>query len=108
MSSRKAQKATARTWFGQWRHGTAPARKHVLATHTASPSSSQALAAAPYRVCLATKEDERHAAFGLRFRVFNLEMNEGLESSYLTGEDTDAFDSVCDHLIVRHAASGEV
>ncbi len=35
-------------------------------------------------------------------------MNEGLESSYQTGEDTDVFDAVCDHLIVRHSASGEV
>lgn len=35
-------------------------------------------------------------------------MNEGLDSSYETGEDTDAFDPVCDHLIVRHGAMGEI
>ncbi len=48
------------------------------------------------------------AAFRLRFRVFNLELKEGLESSYQTGRDIDDFDSVCDHLIVEHIGTGEV
>lgn len=61
-----------------------------------------------YRVRLAATEAERLAAFRLRFLVFNLELNEGLESAYRDGYDTDAFDVVCDHLIVEHAASGTV
>ncbi|HEY6349102.1 MAG TPA: GNAT family N-acyltransferase [Candidatus Angelobacter sp.] len=61
-----------------------------------------------YCAGLAETDSERRAAFRLRFRVFNLEMNEGLEGSYQTGEDTDAFDAVCDHLIVRHEATGEI
>lgn len=64
--------------------------------------------AEPYCVGLAETDGERRAAFRLRFRVFNLEMKEGLDSSYQTGEDTDAFDSICDHLIVRHGATGEI
>jgi putative hemolysin len=48
------------------------------------------------------------AALRLRFLVFNLELNEGLATAFETGYDTDHFDSVCDHLIVEQAATGEV
>jgi len=47
-------------------------------------------------------------AFRLRFLVFNLELNEGLEASYATGHDMDEFDRVCDHLIVEHAGTGKI
>lgn len=40
--------------------------------------------------------------------VFNLELREGLEHSYATFLDADAFDEVCDHLIVEDTVSGEV
>lgn len=43
----------------------------------------------------------------LRFRVFNLELNEGLQGSYQTGLDGDAFDQQCQHLIVEHLGTGE-
>jgi putative hemolysin len=61
-----------------------------------------------YRARLAVSEPDRLAAFRLRFLVFNLELNEGLESAYADGYDTDAFDAVCDHLIVEHAATGAI
>jgi putative hemolysin len=61
-----------------------------------------------YLVRLAVTEEDRRAAFRLRFEVFNLELNEGLDSAYLTGEDHDPFDAVCDHLIVEHHATGKV
>jgi putative hemolysin len=61
-----------------------------------------------YRVRLASSEADRMAVFRLRFMVFNLELNEGLDTAHATGFDTDQFDAVCDHLIVEHAASGEV
>ena len=54
-----------------------------------------------YRVRLAETEEDRLAACRLRFKVFNIEMGEGLESSYLTGLDTDRFDLVCEHLLVE-------
>src|SRR5215469_2960299 len=66
------------------------------------------LRSGPYCVRLAESIYDRRAAFRLRFRVFNLEMNEGLESAFSTGEDRDAYDEVCDHLIVRHEPSDQV
>src|SRR5437899_2516241 len=72
------------------------------------PLEDRELQSAPYRVYLARTEDERRAAFRLRFRVFNLELNEGLESAYQTGEDTDEFDPFCDHLVVQDDSTGSV
>ncbi|MGD0446313.1 MAG: GNAT family N-acyltransferase [Edaphobacter sp.] len=57
---------------------------------------------------LALTEEERMSAFRLRFLVFNLEMNEGLDSAYVDGYDRDHFDDVCDHLIVEDRRTGAV
>jgi putative hemolysin len=54
-----------------------------------------------YRMRMAESSEDRIAACRLRFRVFNIELGEGLESSYRTGLDTDQFDDVCEHLIVE-------
>lgn len=54
-----------------------------------------------YRLRLAESVEDRTAACRLRFKVFNIELSEGLESSYETGLDTDRFDDVCDHLLVE-------
>lgn len=78
----------------------------VLPLHRADESIN--LRHGPYRLRLATTEAEILAALRLRFLVFNLELGEGLESAYATGYDTDPFDSVCDHLIVEHLASGRI
>jgi putative hemolysin len=61
-----------------------------------------------YVARLALTRADRAAAYRLRFVVFNLELQEGLESAYLTGFDTDRYDEICDHLIVEHGASGEI
>jgi putative hemolysin len=61
-----------------------------------------------YVARLALTHQDRAAAFRLRFVVFNLELQEGLESAYLTGHDTDRYDDVCDHLIVECKATREV
>jgi len=45
---------------------------------------------------------------GCRFRVFNIELGEGLESSYETGLDTDRFDAVCEHLLVEDRVNRKV
>jgi putative hemolysin len=79
--------------------------------HTTAPASLPddcQLRSTPYRVYLARTEDERRAAFRLRFRVFNLELHEGLERAYETGEDIDEFDAVCDHLIVSNDHTGDI
>jgi len=61
-----------------------------------------------YHVRLAVTEADRRAAYRLRFEVFNLELQEGLDSAYLTGEDSDPFDMVCDHLLVEHLVTGRI
>jgi len=61
-----------------------------------------------YAVRLTRSEADLRRAQALRFAVFNVELNEGLEGSHETGLDADPFDPVCDHLLVEHAASGEV
>jgi len=54
-----------------------------------------------YRLRLAQSVEDRDAACRLRFKVFNIELGEGLESSYKTGMDTDQFDLFCEHLLVE-------
>ncbi len=49
---------------------------------------------------LAQSEQEIDEALKLRFEVFNLELNEGLQTSYLSLRDKDHFDEQCDHLII--------
>ena len=61
-----------------------------------------------YATRLARSVEEIRAAQALRFQVFNLELNEGLEQSYATGMDQDPFDAVCDHLIVEHLPSANI
>jgi len=61
-----------------------------------------------YTARLAINPAEVRAAQSLRFEVFNLELHEGLEQSYATGMDEDAFDAVCDHLIVEHLPSQSI
>src|SRR5215831_5415310 len=61
-----------------------------------------------YRTRLAQNVSEIQAAQRLRFAVFNLELQEGLEESLLTGLDADPFDEVCDHLLVEHLPTGDI
>ena len=61
-----------------------------------------------YRLRLAESAQDREAACRLRFKVFNIELGEGLESSYETGLDTDRFDAVCEHLLVEDKLSRRV
>jgi putative hemolysin len=61
-----------------------------------------------YRVRLAENAHDRFAAWRLRFNVFNVEMGEGLSSSYSTGLDRDRYDAVCDHLIVEDREDSRV
>ena len=57
---------------------------------------------------LAQSADAVRRAQRLRFEVFNLELGEGLAASHALERDVDAFDEVCDHLIVDDIATGEV
>jgi len=72
--------------------------------------AARLLVSAPthYITRLARNAEEIRAAQVLRYEVFNLELHEGLASSYATGIDADAFDAVCDHLIVEHVPTGSI
>lgn len=61
-----------------------------------------------FEVKVADSLSEVEAALRLRFEVFNLEMQEGLQSSYESGFDSDVYDTYCDHLIVKERATGAV
>ena len=61
-----------------------------------------------YRVRLALSDAERASLYRLRFLIFNLEMNEGLDAAYVHGEDRDPFDEVCDHLLVEDKLTGRI
>jgi len=61
-----------------------------------------------YRLRLAETPEDREAACRLRFMVFNIELGEGLESSYETGLDMDRFDAICEHLLVEDKTSWRV
>ncbi len=61
-----------------------------------------------YAARFARVPEEIDAALRLRFEVFNLELNEGLESSYITERDEDEFDQTCHHLIVVEKETNNV
>jgi putative hemolysin len=61
-----------------------------------------------YILHLAVDAGQVEAAQRLRFEVFNLELGEGLAASAAAGLDVDAFDAVCQHLLVTEADSGVV
>jgi putative hemolysin len=61
-----------------------------------------------YIVRFARTPEELDAVLKLRFEVFNLELEEGLESSFLTGRDRDEFDLTCHHLLVLDSETDEV
>lgn len=48
----------------------------------------------------AVSGSEIEDALRLRFEVFNVELNEGLQTSWHTGQDTDQYDALCDHMVV--------
>lgn len=80
-----------------------------IATEVRAPQKGDLhLEAGPYVARLALTEKERADTYRLRFMVFNLELNEGLQSAFVDGYDKDKFDDVCDHLIVEEKSTGEI
>jgi putative hemolysin len=69
---------------------------------------AEEIAEGRYVARFAHTPEEIDAALRLRFEVFNLELNEGLQSSYLTERDEDEFDQSCHHLIVVEKATNRV
>lgn len=63
--------------------------------------------AGAYLVRFAQSEADLDAICRLRFEVFNLEMGEGLDDAHRQGEDRDAYDAQCQHLMVEYFAPEE-
>jgi len=61
-----------------------------------------------FQVKIAETAEEVKGAQRLRFEVFNLEMNEGLSSSWETGLDQDQYDEHADHLIAIAKANNKI
>jgi putative hemolysin len=61
-----------------------------------------------YEIRFARSEEELDEILRLRFNVFNVELGEGLETSFLTRRDEDPFDRACHHLLVEDLASGSI
>jgi putative hemolysin len=59
-----------------------------------------------YELTFAQSSEDLDPVLRLRYEVFNLELQEGLEVSHQTGMDRDAFDDFCHHLVVRDRESG--
>lgn len=79
----------------------------------AYPSARESLppgeiAEGAYAVRYAATVEELNAILRLRFDVFNIELQEGLEESFASGRDQDEFDTQCHHLLVEHRPSGRV
>jgi putative hemolysin len=75
----------------------------LVSSPTAAP-----LTAGPYQIRLAQNVGDLFAAQRLRFEVFNVELNLGLDASYLSGLDRDRFENACDHLLIEEIRSGTV
>ncbi len=63
--------------------------------------------AGSYTLRFARTLGDLEAVQRLRFRVFNLELDEGFAESFVTGRDEDRFDHQCQHLMVTERSSGE-
>ncbi|MBO6524403.1 MAG: GNAT family N-acetyltransferase [Balneolaceae bacterium] len=61
-----------------------------------------------YSVRIAQTREKIEEALRLRFDVFNIELGEGLDSSFKNKMDEDEYDAQCHHLIVVENASDRV
>ncbi|NBO64132.1 MAG: GNAT family N-acetyltransferase [Acidobacteria bacterium] len=71
-------------------------------------AASPLISSGSLEVRLAENFQEVDEAMRLRFEVFNLELNEGLLSSWDRGYDSDPYDAWCDHLVVRDLELGRI
>jgi putative hemolysin len=83
---------------------------NLLTTTTARQSRAPKLELREGRYLLRFAQNamDLDAVLKLRFEVFNLELGEGLQSSFLTGRDRDEFDAQCHHLMVEDTEAGHV
>ncbi len=68
---------------------------------------TRSLTSGRYTLRFAQSADELEVIYRLRYRVFNLELNEGLDASHETGLDIDDFDAHCHHMYIIDKYSGD-
>src|SRR5258706_11345281 len=61
-----------------------------------------------YSVRFAQTQEELLATLKLRFEIFNLELEEGLDESFQTGRDQDEFDATCHHLVIVETETNNI
>jgi putative hemolysin len=61
-----------------------------------------------YVARFAQTKEELNTVLQLRFEIFNLELAEGLDSSFQTGRDEDEFDATCHHLMIVETQTNQV
>ncbi len=83
----------------------APTARYPVARDSLPPDPAPS---GPYAVRFARTAADLDAILRLRFQVFNLELNEGLVESYVTGRDEDDLDVRFHHLMIADQATGEV
>lgn len=66
------------------------------------------LEAGRYRVRFARSAEDLQAIQRLRYEVFNLELDEGLDAAHQLGRDEDRFDATCHHLLVESKKDSRV
>lgn len=69
---------------------------------------AQALEAGSYAVRFARTVADLDRVLELRYRIFNLELGEGLDASHQTGRDDDGLDGRFHHLMILHRATDQV
>jgi putative hemolysin len=69
---------------------------------------SEAIFEGSYSARFVSSTRELEDVLRLRFDVFNLELGEGLETSFLTGLDRDQYDDNCHHLAVYCTGNAQV
>lgn len=78
---------------------------YPVATDSLPPET---VASSSYEVRFARTRADLDALLRLRFEVFNLELNEGLLESYVTGLDEDEHDARFHHLMIVERSTGTV
>ena len=87
----------------------APRRRHAAGFPIApSDLPTDVVESGPYRLAFARTVEELRAIQRLRFEVFNLELGEGLESSFASGLDEDDLDEVMHHILISDRRTDEV
>lgn len=85
-------------------------RGTIIAQYPIAPESvpDREIVAGSYTVRFARSAEDLDRVLQLRYRIFNLELGEGLDESHQTGRDDDGLDARFHHLMILHRDTGAV